>query len=524
MKIWRAIAKLFKTKDRPVACDALISDRLVAIVGTTRLTLPTGDWARFARDTLYLTRSPRSSEAIRHKDHATKNYKSDREIGQNNCSIVFLFGSSARTLFSKKRFSNFEKFAVPFGWSRLWVLLGLLRYGNSGRLQIIGTTQVIAEGKPVSLLILENKIPKVDNRRQYGPVGLSPLEIVRSLEGTRHVVLRWPEKIANGEHTGDIDILIDSADSAEVMQRLHRSVGTYPLDLYTEDGSGRFYFAKVPYFVPKMAREILKTAEISAEGVHHASPHWRLVSFGYHLLFHIKSRRVKPGTILMSDKTFTSPHYLRELQRLAEMACVPAPRSFDDIEHLIREAGVFPSIDLLGFYSQKNPFLKHRYFRSNNVPPGLATFFIRDFGKGQERVADIRAMLKTRFTILAEGPFTPGQYQNALSDIRGGNWTDAEAEGGVAPPIYWFVCWDSNVVPPSRRTRKKQPRVDNENLNFKLEIRSKIGTRTLKDQRILHGSDNTSEALEHLEKLGLTDQPDLREKVQKLGLSQFIAR
>ena len=164
-----------------------------------------------------------------------------------------------------------------------------------------------------------------------------------------------------------------------------------------------------------------------------------------------------------------------------------------------------PSLDLLGFYSQNDPFLTKRYFDKSLAPPGLVTFFLRDFGRGLADVEAVREQLKTVFEIHAEGPISDAMRAAVGRGVRGGNWTDAEAIAGSAEPVYWFVCWDPSPKLPSRRTRRKHPRVDNENVRIKDQIRSAIGNGRTRVRGLLHSSDNTREALDHLEALGIAE-------------------
>jgi hypothetical protein len=168
----------------------------------------------------------------------------------------------------------------------------------------------------------------------------------------------------------------------------------------------------------------------------------------------------------------------------------------------LRAADAWPSIDLLGFYSEKNPFLKHRYFGATRLPPGLVTVFVRDFGRGEEPIAAIRTQLASTFEVLAEGPLTGNVREAVFKGVRGGNWSDPGAPNGQAPPVYWFVCWDKSPTLPTRRSRRKRPRCDNERINIKYAIREVVGEKAYKAQRLVHTSDNTSEALEHAELLG----------------------
>ncbi len=112
------------------------------------------------------------------------------------------------------------------------------------------------------------------------------------------------------------------------------------------------------------------------------------------------------------------------------------------------------------------------------------------------------------FEILAEGPVTEENRADVRRGVRGGNWTDEEAAGGKAEAVYWFVCWDGAPKPPSARTQRKHPRVDNENVRIKDDIRSAIGN-GVRARGLLHSSDNTREALEHLHALGLDADPKL---------------
>ncbi len=501
----------------PVDLSALIAGKLVAVA------LPPHEkFARIlpqhgARDVLVLTRSG-PEEAERFLDHAVSRYRKLRSVHENNCRVAILHGISSLALTSVKALSRFETILIPIGPELFAASLALPRFRRRKRLSIVGRTIIPDEGRPRSYLVLKSAIKSNDQRRQYAPAGLKPIDIIQRLDGLDYVVLRWSEAIEDGSHTGDIDMLISANSAAELRRRFSEAAGTFPLDVYTDDGSDGHFFNQVPYFLPSMARRILDSAEISPQGVRAPSPKWRYLSFAYHLLFHIKSRRVPPGTSIIGPSTFPDPKYPAELERLAIAASEQPPRTFDDIESALKKAGAFPGIDLIGFYSNKNAFLKHRYFGRSTFAPGLATFFVRDFGRGLEPVDGIRAALSRSFTIIAEGSVSGALSDRVTRSVRGGNWLDPQAPGGRAAPIYWFVCIDRSPRPPSRKTRRKYPRVDNENVLIKLTIRSELGEKVHKLQRLLHASDNTAEAMEHVEHLGLADHPEILAAMQTLAL------
>lgn len=498
MQVFR---RIFSGERPDLALETLVRDRLVAVALP-----PSSGYAEVlrgarARDVLLIQRSG-PADAARAADHAVVAYESAKSAYANNCSVVLLHGTSATAAMSHKTLARFKTILIPIGPALGLALPALLRHVRRKRLVISGRTRLTAGGRTRRYLVVESQVVASDNRRQFGTSGLSPLEVIRRLDGLDYVVLRWPELIENGGHEGDIDILVAHADADKVVARYADSVATYPLDVYSDDGSGGYYFNRAPYYTPGMARRMLESATTTPAGVRVADARWRYLSFGYHLMLHIKSRRVPPGTIAIGPETFRSPKYFAELTRLAALADEPLPASFDDIEAALKRADAWPAIDLMGFYAEKNRFLKHRYFERANLPPGLMTVFVRDFGLGSEPVARIRDLLASRFEIISEGPVSDEIRDAVVKSVRGGNWSDPTAPGGQARPVHWFICWDRAPAAPTRYTRKKRPRIDNEHVNLKYEIREHVGAKARKQQRLIHTSDNTTEALEHIHVLG----------------------
>jgi hypothetical protein len=490
---------------RPIDPAGLLRDRVVlAALPPDKLSAETLT-AQGARDVLILSKSgPKSPERL--ANHVRLRYSQLSDVRKNNCRVAILHGASAYALAEKSKFGRFDDILVPLS-SLPAVALGLLRYAWRGGLTLAGATRLPLAGGGKTYLVLHADLKPRDQRRQYGPTGATPLEILRQLSDLDQIVLRWSEAIEAGTHEGDIDLLIAASDLPAMKARFEQVVGTYPLDVYTDDGSAGHAYKSVPYFMPELARRLLESAVTGPSGVRVAAPDWRFLSFCYHLTFHNKSERIAPDTTRIDRDTYQSPHYYDELARLAALAGQATPASYDDIEARLKQAGVFPSLDLIGFYSNRNTFLKKRYFEQTTVSAGLATFFIRDFGQGLSRLDDIRKRIQEHFTILVEGPVTDASRAAILAGVRGGNWTDPQAPGGRAEAIYWFVCWDETPKPPSRRTRRKHPRVDNEHIRLKDLIRDEHGGGGRKVQPVVHSSDNSLEALDHLEHLKLTNHP-----------------
>ncbi|MEI8241779.1 MAG: hypothetical protein WCI17_00785 [bacterium] len=460
-----------------------------------------------ARDVLLLEKSG-SVTAIREGMWVRKRYRRISDVRKNNCNVAILHGTAAFALMEKREFARFRYVLVPIGPAMVAMAIGLLMYGRRKALVLAGRTELQCNGRGRQYIVLNAHVQLRDQTRQYGPAGLAPLELLQRLAGVDYVLLRGSESMATGEHQGDIDILVSQDGMQEFKKRFSEEVGTYSFDVYTDDGQGGHAYKSVPYFTPKLARAIMQTACTSETGIRIASPQWRYLAYCYHLMFHDKILTASPQAPEIGAESFSKPHYHQELIRLAKCAGEPVPRTFDDIEQRLREADVFPSIDLIGFYSNRNAFLKKRYFDHVPMKVGLATFFVRDFGNGLEVLPELRERLKAKFEILAEGPVSEANRAQVIKGVRGGNWADAKAPGGRAEPVYWFVCWDPAPRPPSARTRRKHPRVDNENIRLKDELRRDLSPAE-KTLRVVHSSDNSQEALDHVRHLGLTDHPGI---------------
>jgi hypothetical protein len=468
-----------------------------------------------ARDVLMLEKG-RSDVPERTPTAVFRGYTRLSDVRRSNCRVALLHGLAALAVLDKSKIRNFEYVLVAFGPSLLSVAGALLRYARRGQLRIAGRTRLGDAKNARSYLVLRCAFPRPDNRRQYAPTGLTPAEILRSIADLDQVVLRWSDKIADGTHEGDIDILVKSDAIPAMLERFRRSVGTYPLDVYADDGSGGFAYKSVPYLVPGFALRMIGSGSINRAGFRIADPETSFIAFCYHLTFHNKSERVAPETNAIVRETFHSPHYYEELVRLAALASRPVPRSYDDIECVLKSAGAMPSLDLIGFYSRGNAFLQQRYFKRQKVRAGLATFYVRDFGNGEALVGDVRNRLNEHFEILAEGSVTDAMRPSVIAGVRGGNWQDPRAPGGRAEPIHWFVCFDAHPKPPSAAVRRKHPHLDNEHVRLKDAIREDWSGNATKALPVVHSSDNSLEALDHVSRLGLSDHPSIQKRIAEV--------
>lgn len=510
---WRWLGSGYR---RPEAIDpsGIVRDRLV-LVALADDHIADAVSALGARDLLVLDRAA-APGVHRQQDRCRQPYTRIPDIRKNNCRVALLHGRSAFGLWQKRQFANFDFILVPVGpLGALAMRLALLRYERRGVLTLAGATRM-GGGSGRDYWVLTACVRLRDRARHYAPSGSTPLELVQGLAGIDYVLLRSFNAIAAGMHRGDIDLLVAQHDVAACKQRLDVAVGTQSFDLFTDQGQDGYSYKSVPYYSPRLAAEVLRAAELTAEGLRVPSPRWCFIAYCYDLLFHHKLCPEAAAGEKLEPHAFMKAKHHAELARLATAAEQSVPTTVSELEQILRTEGVMPSIDLIGFYSNGCGFLSRRYFGKARLKPGLATFFIRDFGTGLDRLPELRQRLGDTFEIIAEGPLEPKRCEQVFQSVRGGNWLDIKAPGGEARPIYWFVCWDAAPQPPSPRTRRKHPRVDNENIRFKDDLRRELSPDDVKALRIIHSSDNSDEALDHLEHLGLLDHPELRRRLSGL--------
>ena len=440
-------------------------------------------------------------------------FKGRKTFSDNNADILILGENPGTALWSKDAFSKKQWLLMAL---RPWLVLqlpALLRH--IGRNRLIPHCKLALGGQ--GFLCFEIKCDVLDNHRQFYPLDSTARAFLASINDKNYVLLRGENEIDDLPASADIDLLIESGDIGEIIARNEKKLCTRPMDIYSHDGSNGFYFNRAPYVTPKLA-EALLSGKLLKNGIYIAAPEAQFLSDQFHLVFHVKSRNVPKGSEIIKKQDLRSASTFERLEMAAQNAGQPMPQTYSEIEQNLKAAEMFPEIDLLGFYCVKNPFLQHRYLTAG-FKPGLATFFIRDFGGAQTEIENISAALASKFDILLEKPLDIEQQKIAVNAIRGGNWADPEAQGGNAPPVYLFVCLDHQPQEPSKRTKRKHPLVDNENNRIKEAIRKQAAPERRKALRMIHGSDNTEEAVAHLQSLALDKTKEIAPHIAALSKS-----
>ncbi|MFD0915090.1 hypothetical protein ACFQ14_01590 [Pseudahrensia aquimaris] len=497
--------------------QTVLGDKLVALINSDDETLAQAVLNFGAHDVLQL--NPRKNDWQRN-EWLSGPYTHWRDIAASNCSTVILSGISRLALLKKRYFfaARIRHLLMPMSVStEIIVWLGR-RYFKSGLLSRIGTVEIEHGGKLRAFIVLAVAPKLTDNRHAFYPRELKPMEALNKLKELKYVLLRSIERVENQTPFKDLDLLVDDQDIESLHETFSKTVSTVAMDVYSVSGVGGHDYKTVPYFVPRFAQDILTTSQQRESGIKAANARMRYLSLGYHVLFHAKSAHLDPQHESLDQHTFKSATTYQDLCDAASEALMARPQTISDIEAALKAEGYFPGHDLMAFYARRNPFVKGRYVQADGLKAGLATFLVRDFAMYPQAVENVRVLLDKRFEILKEVDLTAEMQKLAVSEIRGGNWHDKE-QNTLALPTHIFVTWDHSVEIPTKRTGRKFPNLDNDRVRAaKQEIRALMPGPGGQPMRVVHSSDNSTEAMEHLEKLDLLGGSALAERLKELGV------
>jgi len=249
------------------------------------------------------------AEPVRCGDHVLRKFEGLIDIVKSNCEVAILDSWTALALNRKRYFwkTRFDAILVPKGPAAALYFLGLQYYGRSHRLSTIGEVVIDINGRRRRFVVIKvRRNKRTHNRRLFAPHDWSAQQIFTHMRGLNYVLLRSVEAIETDKEFKDIDVLVSDADLSQLSDRFRQQIGTYAFDVYTESGTGGHDFHSVPYFFPGLARRILQSAEVRASGIRAPSAKWRHLALAYHLMFHGKSRNLKPDAALCRT-TFGSP-------------------------------------------------------------------------------------------------------------------------------------------------------------------------------------------------------------------------
>ncbi len=459
-----------------------------------------------------------SSKSMQSSADATIPFANLKQLTKNNCQVLILNGRSSLAVYKKKYFwaSNVEYLLLPAGFWSILLSPFIKRYQKHRLLTCVGKARLNSSSTSLDYIVFQVPRRLLNNRKVFAPPNLSGPEILSLISNVNYVLLRAFERVETGGEYKDLDLMVADEDAEKLRRMFGEQIGTEAMDVYTANGTQGHDFNTVPYYLPKLAKDTLASAQIRPSGIRAPSAKYAYLTFVYHLLFHGKSKHLSPNLSSIDKTTFKAKH-TDDLENLSAASGYPFPDSFESIENLLRQEGYFPGRDLIAFYAKNNPFVTRRYLERDTHKPGLSTFFVRRFPDFPDQTLEVEKLLAEHYSIIDQGSISAKTQSRIMSSVRGGNWYD-RSQNADAPPVHWFICYDDNPTIPDKKLQKRYPHLDNaKNATLKLKLRAFIKDHRGHPLRFVHASDNTDEALEHIASLGMSDQPKILEIKDQLS-------
>ncbi len=412
-----------------------------------------------------------------------------------------------------------------------WVLgfLGLIRRLIFGLVRIEGIAVLESQnGGKTYWLVLEqsggavHRIPVIPAK-----VGIQGFLHWLRERNINYVVLRFFNTLpALHREAGDLDILIADEDKEKVEHFLQENKDKCDgetdvrVGLHNVSGSS----GMIPYYPPRLARQILANATDGAASSRIPSLQDALLSFIYHCLYHSKKGYASGIPSSLSKHTDTHPEndYLGEIQKMAGESGVKVGNTMEEMDEYMAAEGWRPQLDTLAKMAETNAWVRDRFFNTKNdknTTPGLAVFILREWvledGLTNEVLQHIR---DSGYHIVSSKELTKEEKRLALEQLRGGTWganKDGDTKGWN--PAYAIAVLDSKCaqMPISYAEGFERFRIR----TLKEAMRKKFDRNELSS---MHSTDNSVESWEYISVCFPDKEDEIRKQVAELSGKSFF--
>ena len=189
-----------------------------------------------------------------------------------------------------------------------------------------------------------------DNKGRGLRAGLGVADLFSELErrGARYLVLRWFDGLPQGETDGDIDLLIDDRDAAQIADLFEHAPDAIQCDVFSVSGLPGTSYRGLPYLPPDKAAGMLERA-VRLEDccmVPGADDHFH--SLAYHAVYQKGLKCGLPTALPGLTPNATPGHdYVHALGALAAQLEIDVPINLDDLDHYLSELGWCPLPDMV---------------------------------------------------------------------------------------------------------------------------------------------------------------------------------
>ncbi|MFA6931953.1 MAG: hypothetical protein WCT05_16645 [Lentisphaeria bacterium] len=338
-----------------------------------------------------------------------------------------------------------------------------------------------------------------------------------------YVVLRWfaevpANRVDENSFTGDIDMLVESAQLEEFCRTVAEFPGRVKVDLYSNGIRLGTDCKRIAYFPPVLGTELLQERILFEKRFFRPSSRLYLYSLLYHCVYQKGLLCGLPtGTDLLNTAKF--PHDLEEELARTAAECgekLPERLTLLSIHQWLQQRNWAMPYDLLGRWPTRNAWHEELLARETAVLlqelgklKDMLVFLIREDAVKTAADAEIIKALQAKFLFLAQVRLDAEQQRRVMRETRGGDWTKHKEYLLVAPVIA-VVCHDpcpQNIEGQSLAAIHHF--VSNGNIFYKHEIRREMELRFPGAINFMHGSDNDAESMAYIKAIYGSSWPEM---------------
>ncbi len=311
--------------------------------------------------------------------------------------------------------------------------------------------------------------------------------------GIRHVLLRGS---CAEFGRSDFDILIDHEEIKQLLKISSKFSGPTPVDVYFDL---RPSVSTYHYFPPQMALNILRSSELSEEGLSVPAPKEHFLSLAFHVLYHKGLNESLDNPLL--DTITSGPHF-QTLHTLAMHPEVLYQGDFSmlSLHNFLDDRDWSMPRDLIGRWPRQHTFLKIlqdislKKLQKLNSDPNYLVFLIREDSDASEILTEIQKKIETKCQILSSRRLFKHETHRLQNRTRGGNWYEKFGAGfKLVAPSHVFICTNQSNMTTGQFCA-------NELVALKREIRAYVNKHfPLRDGKrfVLHAGDDVWDSFEY---------------------------
>lgn len=318
-------------------------------------------------------------------------------------------------------------------------------------------------------------------------------------EKINYVVLRFYRKLPHLNHPGgDLDILTADEDLEKVQQFLREHAGNIPIELRSTTslwGSR----AKISYFPPPLARQILANAVDGPAGSRIPAPKEAFLGFAFHVLYR-KGLVTGVPTTLPDLESISEPEndYTGELRTMAQELGLEIDITMEALDDYLAQEGWRPKIDTLAKIAATNEWVWHRFFlQKSEEEIGLNVLILKRRAVEKGMMDTIIKMVEhEEFVVVRKKIFSEGEVPQVAGHLRGGDWKTGSDGTDAFLPAAVLVILDAHIVKLRGLGVQMHGDFDSRIRTLKNKLRKNFSDPS---GNLIHSTDNTQQSWEYVE-------------------------